>query len=445
MVSGEGKMLDAHRSVLNEGHFSIALDSVAIFETNQVYTSPSILSMAVVTGASAGLTAFCIINPKACFGSCPTFYVSDGKNPILQAEGFSSSIAPALEASDIDALYRAQPAEKTFQITMKNEALETHVVRYVDLLAVPRPQGGRVFATPDGEFWQARELIGPVHCQGPEGDCMKQLCSFDGFERKSQTDSSFLGAKEEVELDFENLPRGKLGLVIASRQSLLSTYLFYQGLAYLGNSVGDQLAQLARGDTLTRKRIGSIGQVLGGIEILQENMSGDWVSMTEINETGPLATDVKVVPLPTLGPGSHKIKLRLAKGYWRLDYAAVAVLETKVIPKRLQPSMVFRNSNPDQTATDILLDSSRVLVTLPGDAYTLTYILPDDYSNYELFLKSKGYYMEWMRDEWLAEENRGQAAMMFTNPRKALRQLAHKFKETEADMEELFWRSRYAH
>ena len=38
-------------------------------------------------------------------------------------------------------------------IIMVNEALETHVVRHVDLLAVARPRTGRVFATPDGSVW----------------------------------------------------------------------------------------------------------------------------------------------------------------------------------------------------------------------------------------------------------------------------------------------------
>jgi hypothetical protein len=91
-----------------------------------------------------------------------------------------------------------------------------------------------------------------------------------------------------------------------------------------------------------------------------------------------------------------------------------------------------------------LIDTSRVLVTLPGDVYTLTYILPDDYLNYELFLESRGYYMEWIRDEWLAEENPALARMMFLNPQKALKKIAPEFKKVEAEIEQQFWGSRYA-
>ena len=444
IVSGTGELLSTNRDILAEGTFSFSLDSVAIFETNRVHTSGAVMAMAVITGASVALTMYCIANPKACFGSCPTFYVEDGEKLTLQAEGFSSSIAPSLEASDIDALYRAKPTGTEFDVIMKNEALETHVVRYVDLLAARRPEGGRVFVTAGETFWQATQLIQPSRCRGPEGSCIEELLTFDGIEHISRTDSTFLGAKETIELEFDSVPDGNLGLVIASRQSLLSTYLLYQALAYMGSSVSDWMAALERGDVLTRKSIGSIGQVLGGIEIIVQGTSGDWIPVTQISETGPLATDVRIVPLPDMGSGSRQIRLRFTKGHWRFDYVAIAVLAGEVTPLELQPVMVHQNSNLDSTTREILLDTSQVLVTLPGDIYTMTYRLPDDYTEYELFLKSRGYYMEWVRDEWLAEEDPARVAMMFLNPEKALRVLAPRFKEIEAEMEEQFWRSRYA-
>ena len=44
------------------------------------------------------------------------------------------------------------------------------------------------------------------------------------------------------------------------------------------------------------------------------------------------------------------------------------------------------------------------IVALPGDAYTFTYELPENPQHYELFLSSRGYYLEWMRESWLREE-----------------------------------------
>ena len=83
-------------------------------------------------------------------------------------------------------------------------------------------------------------------------------------------------------------------------------------------------------------------------------------------------------------------------------------------------------------------------MTLPGDEYTLVYDLPDNFGELELFLDSRGYYIEWMREEWLRDEDPARAAMMFFEPEKALRVLAPEFKRREARMEKIFWSSRYA-
>src|SRR5690606_41304072 len=84
-----------------------------------------------------------------------------------------------------------------------------------------------------------------------------------------------------------------------------------------------------------------------------------------------------------------------------------------------------------------------LLITLPGDSYFLNYELPDDYKNYELFMQSKGYYLEWMREEWLPEENPLKVYQMFYNPKQFFKDLAPQYKLIEAGMEETFWRSKY--
>ncbi len=81
--------------------------------------------------------------------------------------------------------------------------------------------------------------------------------------------------------------------------------------------------------------------------------------------------------------------------------------------------------------------------TLPGDEYTLVYPLPGLESDYEFFLESRGYYLEWMRAEWIAEENPLRAAQLFLDPASALKTMAPEFKQVEADMERVFWSSRY--
>ena len=186
-----------------------------------------------------------------------------------------------------------------------------------------------------------------------------------------------------------------------------------------------------------------IGQKLGWIEVLVQDSSGSWYPVGRSGETGPMGTDVRLIPLPQLPAGETKIRLRLTRGHWRLDWTALAELEKRVEPIRLQPSLVRKEGRLDEETRKLLLDSAQVLVTFPGDEYTLVYRLPEDFSRYELFLESRGYYLEWMRREWLAEEDFSKAAMMFFNPDSALRTLAPEFKKVEAKMEGQFWGSKY--
>ena len=437
-VSGEGDRLGLARETIGSGPFAVALADVALLETNVLQRSPSAAALTVITGASAVMTAVCIANPKMCFGSCPTFYIADGKDAMIQAEGFSSSVAPSLEARDVDALYRVPASGRELIITMKNEALETHVVRRVRLLAALRPDGGRVLATLDGDFREATDLRSVETCHADEGDCVAKVRAFDSDERFSPADGEDLASREMIELQLPAID-GPRGLVIASRQTLASTYLFYQSLAWLGRSASDALAALERADATVGGGFIRLRTSVGGIEVIAQTTSGAWVPAGEVREMGPLATDIVAVPLPADATG--RVRLRMARGHWRIDYVASARLGARVEPVAIEPWSVTGTDRFQLSQSPL---TSRPLTTLPGDVYTYTFQLPSNAARHELFLESQGYYLEWMREEWLAEENAARALQLVLNPEQLLRDIAPEFKKQEAGMEALFWGSKYA-
>lgn len=442
-ITGTGSVLDSNRNAIRSGTIRLPTDSVVLFESNVVQHSGASEALTLMVGITAAMTVACLANPKACFGSCPTIYAPgpDGR-PLLQAESFSSSIAPALEATDVDMLLRTRPAGRDYSLRVTNEALETHVIRSLHVLALPKPAGGRVFHT-GNSFVAAGPAVAPATCTAAEGDCLAAVIAADGNERTSRTDSTDLAAREIIELRFDEVPPGDLGLVVVSRQTLVTTFLIYQGLAWMGRDAGRWLASIEPGGGPLRDRASAIGHVLGAIEVLVPDPEGGWRPAGSAGETGPIAADTRLVQLPPGSAGPLRIRLQLTHGLWRLDQVALVPIGGTVEPVRIGPASVTRDGEPDGAALAALLDAERTLVTLPGDAVDVAYRLPPDPDSQELFVEATGYYLEWMREEWLTEENPLLAAQLLLDPGAALRRLAPRFKQQEARMEELFWSSRY--
>lgn len=182
--------------------------------------------------------------------------------------------------------------------------------------------------------------------------------------------------------------------------------------------------------------------VLGGIEIFIHS-NNEWIKINEIYENGPIAQEIKLIKLPSISDNYIEIKFRMSKGYYKIGYAAIVDIIKKSEPIVLQPSGIYKDGLNDKYAENSLKDSLKMLITMPGDKYRLVYVLPELYVNYELFIDSRGYYMEWMREEWLKEENLNLVYLYLNNPLEFFKIHASKYKVHEHRMEELFWSSRY--
>lgn len=441
-VTGPGVHYSVDRETAKQGTHTVRFADVALFETNTQKVPLEVLGLAVITGISAALTVACLTNPKTCFGSCPTFYVDDEDGAKrLVAEGFSEAVAPSLEADDIDSLWRWRPTDRAVRVTMRNEALETHVVRRAQLLAVPR-DAGDVVETTNGAFRLAGDWTRPVTCRAESGDCLPLIAGSDGKEWFSETNGKDLAARELVELQFEELQPGEKALVLRFRQTFLTTYLFYQALAYLGENATAMLAELERRNVERSAAGGGYEDIIGTIDVEVWNPDIEaWERAGQIAETGPIARNTLALELghhvrgDTLG-----VRLNVARGNWRFDEISVVELGEPREPLAIAPNRV---TGPRGDVTALLLDPAKALVTLPGDDYELEFELPEDPASYAYFLDTRGYYLEWMRDEWIAESNPAMAMMMLRFPETALKVLAPRYKEIEPQMEKMFWESRY--
>ncbi len=441
-IGGSGIHYTMYRVPIDRGGYRIRLEDVALLETNypEQFTNEGIPVMAVLTGASLVVTGLCLANPKACFGSCPTFYAFDGQRESLQAEGFSSSIAHALEATDVDAMWTARPTGPTFDVRMTNDAFETHVVDSVRVLAAPRPAGGRVLRSGES-YLPATAITGPASCTAAAGDCAAVVAASDGREYKSDADAHDLATKETLDLRFDAPSRGQRGLLLVARNSLLNTFLFYQALAFMGRSAGERFAALERSGPAGADAYRSLSNVLGGIHVEVETSPGAWTQAGVYDEVGPIALEAQAVPLPSdLDDGPVHVRLVATRGYWRIDQVALVALGPPIAPTPIAPIQVLRDGQDRPDALAKLRPRGDALVTGPGDVWTLRFQVPT--GDVELFLESRGYYYEWMRPSWLQEEDAGELARFAFDPHGEMRRLAPRYHKLEPDMDRVFWSSR---
>ncbi|HAY32897.1 MAG TPA: hypothetical protein PK536_10635 [Ignavibacteria bacterium] len=448
-VSGTGTLYDFNREIKLQGEIEIPIDSIAIFETNKKLTGTEtgrLAGLSILAGVDIIAGIYCITNPKACFGSCPTFYKNENDNfHFADAEGFSSSISPSMEYADIDALNNRHLSDHTFTISMKNEALETHCVRDVKLLAFPRKEGERIYHSAGDDFYLCENIYPVSNATGAEGDISDLISNEDMIERFSLCDENNLSSKEEIILNFDNAGNYiNPGLVIHFRQTLMTTYFIYSAMGYMGDEIGDFFAEMEVSKETINKLNGGIKKELGGIDVfVPDENNSKWIKSGSIFETGPIAVNKQILPLKIkTGSSDIKVKLVLNKGLWRIDYAALTDIKEKVKPLEISTYMILNKGKPDDAALALINDPCKHLISMPGSEYKFYFSLPEQYKDYELFLYSKGYYLEWMREQWIKDKDLLKLNQMIEHPLYYLRSQAKDYKIYETTMEQEFWNSK---
>ena len=439
-ITGQGVSYDDRRNLVKRGNFTVAAADLVLVETTHPYRlrDATVPVMGVVTGASLLVTAICATNPKACFGSCPTFYAETADGLALQAEGFSDAIAAPLENADVDALWTALAPDGPLALVLTNEALETHYLRSVEVLAVPRPAGGRALRHGD-RFLAASALHPPTACTWDGADCLAAVAAVDEDTWIAPADPEDLAVTAAIEV---TLPpaEGPAAVVVAGRQGLLTTFVLYQMLAWMGPDAGSVVATLTRdGADLARRAVAD-----HPLERLRVDVwdGAAWAAVGHVREVGPIAREVQAFPLPDgLPAGPVRVRLSGAAGGWRVDHVGLAAITGEVQPVAVPVAEVLGpDGAPDPRALAALRDPDTHFVTWPGDRYTLRFELPE--GEHELLLRSRGYYLEWMRDEWLKEHDPARVIAAIRDPDEALRRLAPAWKAIEPDAEQIFWDSR---
>lgn len=419
----------------------------------------------ILGGAILGLTAppltflgvYCVINPKACFGSCPTVYTLEGGEYRLTAELFSFSVGGLAESDDLDLLAaRIPPQGEPFEVRVTNEAMETHHINRMSLLKVVHPRGTTVVPTSDGRLIAFRGFLPPAgawNCLGT--DVLADVAVPDQRIYRSP-----LALVERVKtgpfLDHIDVkapvPRSAsaANVRVRLRNTLLSTLLFYD--IVLGSQGLDALAWTDKmnSDPVYAARFGAIYQFFSGVNVKERSAAG-WRMVGRIHDVGPIAFKDVALRVPLSGQEELELRLEFFPDNFMIDAVSFdfedGALQPDLVREALKIEKIIDNSGLLRPEVEEILGSSddRYLTVEPGQAYRFFARVPDrpdDRGDLSLFVSSRGFYNEWLRGKWLAPRDPGDYRFDLDDTAATLRRLGERWLETKNEMEENFFKAR---
>lgn len=449
-VHGNGFRYAAGSSLSVPSTF-VVLDSVVGMETYQttVRQAPTILTSTAVdiVGLAGSVVLF-----KAIFGSCPTFYSDSSGVPVLEAEGFSYSIAPLFEQRDVDRLRAVPSPDGMLALEVRNEALETHYLNQIGLIEALHATDEYVVPDQGGRPLALRELHAAATARDRSGrDIAPTIANADGvvFHTDSVTlaDAKANDLDDYIDLTIPNHgDADSVAIVFRMRNSLLNTVLLYQRI--LGDPgaqsldwVGQSLQQITGAIDVGRwytQRMGMRVSIRDGAE---------YRAVGRIGDSGPIAFhDVAfLVPVPRGAAGdSMHVRLSFLADDWRIDQIRIATRYRRPTTRSILATEVVTR-DPSQSGSalrDLRAADEGYVVTSPGQSFTIRFDVGKEPTagTRTFLLASQGYYNEWVRGSWI----KAASGMKFKPTDDALLDAIRRWRTQQSTLEREFYSTRVA-
>lgn len=409
-VQGKGERFDI---ALENNRFvdEIALDDIAAMESFQTPVSTG----ATAVASTAGTAGWILVGGAAAlllFGSCPTVYSVDSDVALLEAELFSYSIAPSFQARDIDELGLQHVQDGYVELDVRNEMLETHYIDQLEILEITHAADQVAYPDSNGHPILVGTTIEPVSAVDQyDRDIVSQVTAADG-QAWSATSNRMANVSPEDyhdSLDFEfNVPKnsGEIALVLKMRNSMLNTVLLYDvmlkeqsfaALDWMGHDLS-HLGNRAEMGLWYRENMGMT------ISVWRD---GRFRKVGRIRDQGPIAWSERILILDAPEGNTVRVRLSFVADNWRIDQVALAIDAER---GKVRTIPVTTARTPEMVRPDIPEFLARAddtyLITRPGESVHIGFDVGESNQPRTFFLASEGYYMEWMRSEWLTEEHR---------------------------------------
>ena len=440
---------------------SISIDSIACLE----YYKKELQAGPFLGSLSAPLLFLAAIQNediyKAFFGSCPTVYSFDGEKYTLEAECFSYSVSPSIETDDLDRIDHGKVINGDFVLNIRNEALETHYINQMKLLAVDHPKEYEPFPA-NRKFLERKDQI---ILFGQESDIIKATS------KSGQNVAALLTARDEkwyrsaastvqelskrvtrdwVEVATE-VPEGAkiMNVAIRFRNTLFHTIVFYdllldgegvRGIDWMGVDMADPIYLSSLYDWY---------QKYFGIDVQLWDKDG-YEQKIHIDDTGPIAWRQVAFELPVPRGQEVRIRFEFLADNVMLDWVGISFDTSPEFTIRELDCQEIIDNNGKRNKIDpstIKLSDNQYLITSPAESYFINFEVEDERNGMKrtYFLKSRGFYIEWIRHDWLLSSATVEDDVKFELNEATLVRTARHWLARKPHFEKQFFESRISH
>jgi hypothetical protein len=391
---------------------SIEIDSIANIEYYQEkWNGGAFLASLPPNVAFYGMGTTILL--VAMFGSCPTIYTFDGNDYTLEAEAFSYSIAKMFETNDLDKLNKGRLINGEYILKVTNEALETHYINKMNLIVADYPQGFEALPTENQEIMLKGTDIQPMKVINRSGQDLSNLLLNKDL-MYYQTDTSItkqLTQKVTNDwIDVEvNVPEGvdKIYLGMNIRNTLLNTILLYDVMfGSQGFKAVDWLDKSSY-NIFYSWQFYRWYQKYFGIHIKKFN-GKEFKEVQRISDTGPISWHELGAIIPVEAGKTEHLRFEFIADNMQIDWLGLSFVgNEKCNGKVINCSELldtYRN-NKNSSINLFNNDDKDYFVTYPSDGFIMKYKVGEvpDGMKRSFFITSRGFYIEWLRQDWLTK------------------------------------------
>jgi hypothetical protein len=334
--------------------------------------------------------------------SCPFVYSWNGKQYILEAEVFGTSLGKALEARTCSVLPSLGDDHSTLRARITNERPETHYINLAQLLAVETDSAATPIADANNVIWPVYHPMPAFAASDLSGrTILEKVRTRDQLYWESDLSSITSDFKDVVELSFSKPSSVHEGsLIVQAINTNLSQVVF----KYLFDFLGDQSLAFMYAVEHDPEMIATMRNWIEESSLEAFIWNGEsWVRIGTVHPEANVAPFSRMIRFRTdnIKGDTVRIQLRSLTDVWKLD--AVNVDWTPVQPLKTREAPLLSAVGPGKRDVSAALRKadSQYVVVLPPEQIELTFrsVPPSPGKKVSYALNAQGYLYEWVPEK----------------------------------------------